>query len=183
MAKNDNPHALRFLESMEKHGEVEAAEKFFAEHPLAKSADFNKKFAWANDMCEFLDNNYDENLIRSIRMDCACGPEHGKGARIKDLYKKEDNQEVFVQKVNKLNLGFTFEYDGTYYYLIYPQCYCSCVKRIAEPMSKTWCYCTLGYSKRMFENIFECEVQVELLESVKLGSQQCRIRVKKTAIQ
>ena len=31
----------------------------------------------------------------------------------------------------------------------------------------------------MFENIFACEVQVELLESVKLGNQQCRIRVKK----
>lgn len=28
MAKNDNPHALRFLASMEKYGEKEAAEKF-----------------------------------------------------------------------------------------------------------------------------------------------------------
>lgn len=182
MAKNDNPHAIRFLESMEKHDKKEDAENFLKEHPLTKSADYNKKFTWANDMCEFLDINYDEKLIKSIRMDCACGPEHGKGARIKDLYKKEDNQEVFVQKVNKLNLGFTFEYDGTYYYLIYPQCYCSCVKRKDESMSKTWCYCTLGYSKRMFENIFDCEVQVELLESVKLGNEQCRIRVKKIEI-
>ena len=34
----------------------------------------------------------------------------------------------------------------------------------------------------MFENIFNCEVQVELLESVKLGNQQCRIRVKKKPV-
>lgn len=32
MAKNDNPHALRFLESMEKHGMKEAAENFLGSH-------------------------------------------------------------------------------------------------------------------------------------------------------
>ena len=47
MAKNDNPHALRFLESMEKRGEKETAENFSVEHPLSKSADFNKKYASA----------------------------------------------------------------------------------------------------------------------------------------
>ena len=136
MAKNDNPHALRFLESMEKHGEKEAANRFSEEYPLAKSADYIKKFTWAKDVCEFLDTNYDEEMIKLVRMDCACGPEYGKGAKIKALYEKDDKPDVFVHKVNKLNLGFTFEYDGTYYYLIYPQCYCSCVKRMEEPISK-----------------------------------------------
>ena len=66
---------------------------------------------------------------------------------------------------------------GDFYYLIYPQCYCSCVKRNPEQLSRTWCYCTLGYSKRMFENIFGTEVQVELLSSVKMGDDNCRIRI------
>lgn len=177
MAKNDNPHALRFLESMEKHGEKETAEKFSVEHPLSKSADFNKKYAWAKDICEFLDTNYDEELVKEIRMDCACGPEMGKGNKIKGIYEKETDPYVFVEKTNKLNLGFSLEYDGEAYYLIYPQCYCSCVKRNPEQLSKTWCYCTLGYSKRMFENIFGTEVQVELLSSVKMGDDNCRIRI------
>ncbi len=47
MAKNDNPQALRFLDSMAKHGEKDAGEKFSEEYPLAKSADFSKKFKWA----------------------------------------------------------------------------------------------------------------------------------------
>lgn len=55
---------------MEKHGEKEAADKFTAEHPLAKSADFTKKYAWAKDICEFLDTNYDEELVKEIRMRC-----------------------------------------------------------------------------------------------------------------
>ncbi len=47
MAKNDNPHALRFISSMEKHNLGEEAIKFSQEHPLSKSADIEKKFEWA----------------------------------------------------------------------------------------------------------------------------------------
>ena len=178
MAKNDNPHALRLLESMSKHGKDTEAAEFAEANPLAKSADFNKKYEWAQNVCTFLDENFDDETVKEIRMDCACGPEHGKGAKIKALYEKEKEPNVFVEKVNKLNLGFTLEYDGTYFYLIYPQCYCSCVKRVDEKLSKTWCYCTLGYSKRMFENIFDKEVQVELLTSIKQGDSDCRIQIK-----
>ena len=177
MAKNDNPQALRFLDSMAKHGEKDAGEEFSEEYPLAKSADFSKKFKWAKNVCDFLEENYDDVTIKAIRMDCACGPEHGKGAKIKALYEKEEDPYAFIEKTNKLNLGFTLEYDGASYYLIYPQCYCSCVKRSVEQLSKTWCYCTLGYSKRMFESIFNKEVQVELVSSIKMGDANCRIKI------
>lgn len=103
-------------------------------------------------------------------MDCTCGPELGKGNKIKEIYEKENDVSVFVEKANNLKQGFTIEYDGKYFYLIYPQCYCSCVKRIDE-------YCTLGYTKRMFQYIFDKEVQVELLSSVKMGDENCRIKI------
>ena len=94
---------------MEKHGEKETAENFSVEHPLSKSADFNKKYAWANDIWEFLDTNYDVELVKEIRMDCACGPEMGKGNKIKGIYEK--NRSLCVcGKTNKLNLGFSLEY-------------------------------------------------------------------------
>ena len=78
--------------------------------------------------------------------------EMGKGNKIKGIYEKETDPCVFVEKTNKLNHGFSLEYDGEAYYLIYPQCYCSYVKRSPEHLSKAWCYCTLGYRKRMFES-------------------------------
>ena len=96
MAKNDNPHALRFISSMEKHNLGEEAIKFSQEHPLSKSADIEKKFEWA---------------------------QH---------------------------------------------------KRIEKGLPQTWCYCTLGYTKKMFEFIFDAEVKVELLSSIKLGNENCR---------
>ena len=66
MAKNDNPHALRFLESMKKHDMTEAAERFAEEHPLAKSANIEKKFEWAQKVCEFLTEKFDDDTVKKI---------------------------------------------------------------------------------------------------------------------
>ena len=96
--------------------------------------------------------------------------------RLSKIHEKYDS---VLEKVNKLNQGFTLEYDGKDFYLIYPQCYCSCVKRIGETLPKEWCYCTLGYTKRMFQYIFDKEVQVELLSSIKMGDDNCKIRISK----
>ena len=176
MARNDNPNARRFMESMEKHGESKEAEKFSSVCSLSRTASAEKRFRWAKELCDFLDRNYDDEKIREIRMDCACGPTKGMIERLIPLYQKED-PVLFVEKVNALDLGYSLEYDGTSYFLIYPECYCSCVKASDDLLSRTWCYCTLGYTKKWFEAVFGKEVSVELLEAVKCGDSRCRIRI------
>jgi hypothetical protein len=37
----------------------------------------------------------------------------------------------------------------------------------------TWCQCTTGYSKVLFEKAFGCEIDVELLKSIKMGDDRC----------
>lgn len=177
MPKNDNPQALRFIDSMAKHGEQEAGEEFCAAHPLGKSADARKKAKWAKNLCAFLNERCDDEKVQAIRADCACGPSHGMCAKLKAVYDKEKDPSAFVEKINQQDLGFTLEYDGHSYFLSYPQCYCSCVKRMNEPLPKAWCYCTLGFTKRMFAFILEKEVQAELLSSIKLGDAVCRIKI------
>lgn len=54
MAKNDNSHAIRFLESMNKHGKHAEAVTFAENYPLSKSAVVEKKFEWAQHQCEFM---------------------------------------------------------------------------------------------------------------------------------
>ncbi len=176
MPKNDNPQALRFLASMAKHGEQEAGERFAEEHPLGKSADISKRSAWAKALCGYLNDRYDEETVKAIRMDCACGP-YAINGKLKALYEKSDGPADFVKKVNELDPGFSLEYDGTSYYVVYPQCYCSCVKRTDGQLPKAWCYCTLGYSRRMFETILGKETEGELLSSIKAGDTVCRIRI------
>ena len=176
MPKNDNPQALRFLASMAKHGEQAAGERFAEEHPLGKSADISKRSAWAKALCGYLNDRYDEETVKAIRMDCACGP-YAINGKLKALYEKSDGPADFVKKVNELDPGFSLEYDGTSYYVVYPQCYCSCVKRTDGQLPKAWCYCTLGYSRRMFETILGKETEGELLSSIKAGDTVCRIRL------
>ena len=176
MPKNDNPQALRFLASMAKHGEQAAGEQFAKEHPLGKSADISKRSAWAKALCGYLNDRYDEETVKAIRMDCACGP-YAINGKLKALYEKSDGPADFVKKVNELDPGFSLEYDGTSYYVVYPQCYCSCVKRAEGQLPKAWCYCTLGYSRRMFETILGKETEGELLSSIKAGDTVCRIRI------
>jgi hypothetical protein len=177
MPKNDNPHAIRLYESIAKHMGEEAAGEMAAEHPLSKAADINKRFLWAESICADLESAFDEDTAKQIRMDCACGPEMGKMAKLRKLFQSCSSMADFAEKASALNQGYTIEYDGGALILIYPQCYCSCVKRVSRPISKTWCYCTLGYTKRMFGHILGREVGVALLESVKTGGDACRIRV------
>ena len=120
MPKNDNPQALRFLASMAKHGEQAAGERFAEEHPLGKSADISKRSAWAKALCGYLNDRYDEETVKAIRMDCACGP-YAINGKLKALYEKSDGPADFVKKVNELDPGFSLEYDGTSYYVVYPQ--------------------------------------------------------------
>ena len=178
MDKNDNPQAVRFLESMARHGELEAGERFSALHPLSESAGHKKEFEWAKELCGFLNDNYDDETVKAIRTDCVCGSDFEWCANIRELYRNENDPHVFVEKANQLEPGFTLEYDGTFYYLVYPRCYCSCVNQTGELLPKAWCYCTLGFSKRMFNYIFDKEVEAVLLASVKQGGSECRIRIK-----
>lgn len=177
MAKTDNPHSLRLFSSIQKHSDDETAERITNKISLSKSADIDKKFTWAESICADLESEFDENTVKLIRMDCACGPEMGKINNLHKLYQSSDNIDDFIEKANKLKQGFTIKHENSDLYLVYPQCYCSCVKRIDKPISKVWCYCTLGYTKRMFEHILERVVEVELLESVKTGGSRCLIKV------
>ena len=177
MPKTDNPHSIRLYDSLIKHTDEATAQRIAHGMPLSKSADAKKKFMWAQRVCADLDREMEEAQIKKIRMDCACGPDMGKMNALKKLYQSSGSLEAFVVKANALKQGFELKLEGRCLYLCYPQCYCSCVKRIGQPLSKTWCYCTLGYTKRMFEHIFEREVGVALIDSIKMGGSQCLIQI------
>lgn len=38
---------------------------------------------------------------------------------------------------------------------------------------KQWCYCTLGYTKQLFDYVLSSQVNVELIESIKAGGSRC----------
>ena len=175
--QNSNRHAQNLYNSLLNHKEKQTADELASNYPLSKSAVSQKKFRWAEDICRFLESRYDERTIQAIRMDCACGPSPERMKKLKRLYTASPGLEEFAEKYNKADLGSTVWREGNALLLSYPVCYCPCVKRTDKPLSKTWCYCTLGYTKRLFDYVLDRETKVELLESVKTGGSRCVIKI------
>ncbi|HEX2919655.1 MAG TPA: DUF6144 family protein, partial [Bacteroidales bacterium] len=65
-------------------------------------------------------------------------------------------------------------------FLMFPFCPCPMLAEVEHLESKTWCQCTTGYSKVLFEKAFGCNVDVELLKSVKAGDGICLMKIAPT---
>jgi hypothetical protein len=176
MPEKINLHAQRLYDSLIKHIDIQSAERINS-LSLSQTASDKKKFAWAQDICTALENSFDEKTIRSIRMDCACGPSQSRMDEMKMLYNSTKGLEEFTKRLNEANIGVTAWCEDQELFFSYPTCYCSFVKRINKPLSKTWCYCTLGYTKRMFDYVLGCNTVVELIESIKTGGNRCVIKI------
>ncbi len=178
MAKNDNAHAIRLIDSLQRNVGEEAANDFGEKYILSKSANIEKKFEWASSVCSYLEANYDETSIAKIRKECRCNDGKSIANKILKYLNKAESIKAFVDDFNSHETFAFLEYKAENKIVFcYPECYCACVKRIPKELSKTWCYCTLGNAEEIFKMVFGKEVKVTLLESIKTGGDRCAIEV------
>ena len=175
---NDNAHSVRLIDSLTKNVGYETAKEFEEKYPLSKSANIEKKFQWAETACNYLEEHFDTDIIIQIRKECCCNDGKSIANKLLKYLKKTDSIEEFVGLFNQ-NETFAFlEYISDNNILFcYPECYCACVKRIPQKISKTWCYCTLGNAEGIFSKVFKKDVKVTLLDSIKAGADKCVIKV------
>jgi hypothetical protein len=62
--------------------------------------------------------------------------------------------------------------------ITYPKCLCPLVSDFEEPLSTSYCFCSAGWLKEVYETISGASVGVEILETVKRGGQRCRFEVR-----
>lgn len=178
MPKNDNEKSIRLYESVKTNVNEETANKMAETVYLSKSADFKRKFNWANDVCTYLENNFNDKQVMQIRMNCSCTPPLKYMEAVRKLYQASASLDEFCEKYNvKYADNHSVWNESETLYFSYPSCYCSVVKRVNEPVSKIWCLCTLGYTKKVFDFVFECDTDVELIESIKTGGNKCVMRI------
>ena len=152
--------------------------EFEEKYPLSKSADIEKKFEWAKAACDYLEENFDAELIYKIRKECRCNDGKSIANKILKYLNKANSIEAFVASFNAKESFAKLEYISDNKILFcYPECYCACVKRVPQPLSMAWCYCTLGNAEGIFTEVFKKDVKVTLLESIKTGSDRCVIEV------
>ena len=68
--------------------------------------------------------------------------------------------------------------DGDIVHVICAECLCPLVKDGPPRLPDTFCYCSLGWMQEMFGVVAEKPVDVELVESIKRGGQECRFIIR-----
>ena len=178
MAKNDNAHSIRLIDSLRRNIGDDVADAFAENYPLSKAANIEKKYEWAKNVCDYLDEHYDTETIMTIRKECRCNDGKSIANKILKYLNKADSIEQFVKAFNENETFASLEYISDNKILFcYPECYCACVKRVSGELSRAWCYCTLGNAEGIFREVFKKEIKVTLLESIKTGGEKCVIEV------
>ena len=67
--------------------------------------------------------------------------------------------------------------EGNVVTIAYPTCFCPLVSEVKEGLSPTYCQCSVGWLKEMFETVSGRPVKVDALETVKRGGRTCRFNV------
>lgn len=145
----------------------------YGEHKLSSAED---NATWVKSTMSRLENHFDRSTVKRIRMNCQCG--HGmdeKLALVKELVESSSNLEEFAN-LDKAKAAGLSHAKGELY-LQFPFCPCPMLAEVDKLDTDTWCQCTTGYSKVLFEKAFGCEVAVELLKSVKMGDDICLMKI------
>lgn len=178
MAKNDNAHSLRLVKSLKRNAGSDAAKEFEEKYPLSKSAAIEKKYEWAKGACAYLEDHFDTAAIIQIRKACCCNDGASIANKLLKYLHRAGSLKEFADSFNQNETFARIEFISEHHILFcYPECYCACIKRVSQNVSKTWCYCTLGNAEGIFTRVFNRDVKVTLLESIKSGAEQCVISV------
>lgn len=131
---------------------------------------------WVKSTMTRLENHFDKPAVKQIRMHCQCG--YGMDEKltlVKELMASSSNIEEFGNLDKAKAAGLSCK-DGELY-LQFPFCPCPMLVNVDRLDTDTWCQCTTGYSKVLFEKAFGCKVDVELLKSIKMGDQMCLMKI------
>lgn len=141
-----------------------------------KHTEAENNLEWVKAAMHRLENCFDNETVKQIRMNCQCG--YGmeeKLALVKELKAEAASIEEFAAS-GKARAAGLFCKDGE---LFLQFCFCPCpmLAGVERLETDTWCQCTTGYSKVLFETAFSCRADVELLKSIKMGDDVCLMKI------
>lgn len=157
-----------------------------AETPCEEKVDFAKK--WIKRFMNVMDKNLDEKTRKEIME--KCGEECFCSAHSRVTWPKQGIETV---DMNLRQIGALYGKENAYregkkIYFNYIQnprglkiangyCLCPLTEDGPENLSPTYCICSTGYVKEMFERMMGQPVKVELLESLHRGGKKCRFLI------
>jgi hypothetical protein len=109
---------------------------------------------WIRALTESLDTQLDEKTKEKILEDCGrnCIPSSFI-EKAKALKKNAKDTDDFLDKLGKK--WKHLQRNGNNVYVVYEKCYCPLVKDYPEKLSPTFCNCSKGWIKELFESTLE----------------------------
>jgi len=132
---------------------------------------------WLKVLMESIDEFVDEKTRKEIMEKCgqACAIYHGEIDEIKLIKRKGENLEKILETMNQENLWCgKWVKKGNTISSICNNCGCPFVKAEIIKPSPTFCYCSRGWVKSIFELILEKPVEVELEKAIGRGDEVCQ---------
>ena len=158
--------------------------------PLEKRAIKRMEFTdlWLKRFINVLDNTLDVETTKKVMMT--------NGKTCYQEWKKSTGQqtevvpyEKWVARIRENVKDGSFQINGNVIYFQYmgsaetgqetPEnvCLCPMVESKPDGLSKTYCLCSVGYVKEMFEQTFGKPVDVQLVDSVLYGGKRCKFKI------
>lgn len=131
---------------------------------------------WVKSTMRRLERHFESETIKRIRRNCQCG--YGMDEKlklVKEMMSDATNIDEFASSKRAMAAGL-FCRNGDLF-LQFSVCSCPMLIGIDKLEKNTWCQCTIGYSKVLFEQAFSCSVDVELLKSIKMGDDVCLMKI------
>ena len=132
---------------------------------------------WIAWLMAAMDGYVDEETRAKILEKCGrqCQSENFiKKAR--KIYEETGSIDEFLDQFGQVYKNLHREGDRVY--IIYPKCYCPNVNKIPTgKLSATYCNCSRGWAKALFEGALGRPVEVIMEKSIVKGDEQCRFRV------
>jgi len=126
-------------------------------------------------MMDALDQAVDEPTRQAIMQ--ACGRQCIGASTLdkaRKLAKTTADLDDLLEKLNQAHLGGGhLRREGGVIHAAYDRCYCGSVSKTKEPFSATYCHCSCGWYRQLFETLLERPVEVELLSSILQGDENC----------
>lgn len=95
--------------------------------------------------------------------------------KVEGIRKSSANEDEFLQELMKQWKHFHAK-DGQFY-VVYDHCYCPIVKDYSGKLSPSYCNCSRGWIKELFDTVLQRPVEVALEKSIKRGDEKCQFRV------
>lgn len=134
---------------------------------------------WIHSVINMMDQELPQEDRSRLLESCGRSCAHGSGMVEKvqqanlsgkspeDVFNRLKEPDFFGERITQEDGGFI---------TICPECFCPFVKDNIENIPGSYCDCTKGWTKQVFETALGRTVDVEIEASIIRGDQQCRIR-------